>query len=147
MSETPRALGVSRLADNANALLVSFERELSDDELRDLHDQLAGRSRPSWTCFHCGETFTLISQARIHFGFDPAAEPGCRIKNGAEKGLLIALRDAEHELGELRARLENDSTESAQLYAAQQARHRHQLMAAEEAGYDRGLADGRRRRN
>jgi hypothetical protein len=35
--------GVSRVADNDQAVLVSFRRRLTDDELRDFHDALAGR--------------------------------------------------------------------------------------------------------
>ena len=48
-----------------------------------------------FTCFHCGETFTTRGSARDHFGFDPSSEPGCRIKLGAERGLIMALRKAE----------------------------------------------------
>lgn len=33
-----KAYGVSRLADNEQALLVSFSRRLTDDELRFLHE-------------------------------------------------------------------------------------------------------------
>lgn len=38
-----RAYGVSRMADNEQAILVSFSRKPSDDELRALHEVLAGR--------------------------------------------------------------------------------------------------------
>lgn len=40
-----RVLGVSRVADNSRAMLVSLDREPTDDELRRLHDLL--RSPPS----------------------------------------------------------------------------------------------------
>lgn len=36
----PRATGVSRMVDNSKALLVSFVREPTDDELRALHERL-----------------------------------------------------------------------------------------------------------
>jgi len=36
----PRATGISRLADNDRALLISFARKPSDDELRDIHEHL-----------------------------------------------------------------------------------------------------------
>lgn len=98
-----------------------------------------------WTCFHCGETFTTIGLARVHFGAMPDAEPGCMIKVrlGAERGLLMALREAEKEAGEARFLLCQEASEAATSFRAMQGRHAKQLMAAEEAGYERGLADGR----
>lgn len=95
-----------------------------------------------WTCFHCGETFTTPGAARDHFGFDPSCDPACRIKIGAERGLVIALRKAEQELGEAWQAIHSESTEAAKAYHAQNTRHRAQLMAVEEAGYERGLGDG-----
>lgn len=97
-----------------------------------------------WTCFHCGETFTTHGAARDHFGFDPSCDPGCIIKSGAERGLLRALRKAEAELAEAWTAIHNESTEAARAYYAQTARHGAQLMEAEEAGYERGLADAAR---
>lgn len=96
-----------------------------------------------WTCFHCGDTFTTPGSARDHFGFDMDCEPGCRIKAGAERGLLMALRKAEMELADLRHAIAEESTEAARAYYSQMTRHNAQLMAAEEAGYEKGLADGR----
>jgi hypothetical protein len=96
-----------------------------------------------WTCFHCGETFTTPGSARDHFGFDPSCDPGCRIKLGAERGLLMALRKAEMEIAVMRQDFANENTEAARQHYSQATRHRAQIMAAEEAGYERGLADGR----
>jgi hypothetical protein len=95
-----------------------------------------------WTCFHCGETFKTVGAARDHFGFDPSSEPACRIKVGAERGLVMALRKAEQELAEAWNAIHNESTEAAKSYRAQAARHREQMILAEEAGYERGLRDG-----
>lgn len=95
-----------------------------------------------WTCFHCGETFTTPGAARDHFGFDPSHDPGCRIKLGAERGLLMALRKAEQQLSEAWRAIHEESTEAAIAYYAQQTRHRAQLMTVEEHGYERGLRDG-----
>lgn len=39
----PRAVGVGRMADEPRAILVSFERELTDDEMRRLHGMLNQR--------------------------------------------------------------------------------------------------------
>jgi hypothetical protein len=96
-----------------------------------------------WTCFHCGETFKTPGGARDHFGFDPSSEPGCRIKVGAERGLLKALRKAEVDLAEAWTAIHSESTEASKAYLAQAHRHGTQILAAEEAGYERGLADGR----
>jgi hypothetical protein len=38
-----RAVGVARMQDNDRAVLVCFDRKPTDDELRDVHDTLAGR--------------------------------------------------------------------------------------------------------
>ena len=59
-----------------------------------------------WTCFHCGETFKTPGGARDHFGSEPLAEPGCKIKAGEERGLLMALRRAEAELDEVQILVE-----------------------------------------
>lgn len=92
-----------------------------------------------WTCFHCGETFTTVGSARVHFGAMPTAEPGCmvRVSLGAERGLLMALREAES----LLARYMNEDTDLHRSMYQMQARHADQLRVAEEAGYERGLRD------
>lgn len=36
----PKVNGVGRVADNDRAILVIFERPLSDDELRNLHEEI-----------------------------------------------------------------------------------------------------------
>jgi hypothetical protein len=96
-----------------------------------------------WTCFHCGETFKTIGGARDHFGFEPSSDPACRIKLGAERGLVMALRKAEMEIADMRQDFANENTEAAKQHYSQASRHQHQLTAAEEAGYERGLSDGR----
>ena len=95
-----------------------------------------------WTCFHCGETFTTLGSARDHFGFDPSADAGCRIKIGAERGLLMALRKAEDEIA--RRRHDDGPVVAAIIdeMRRMQSRHSDALRAAEEAGYERGLRDG-----
>lgn len=60
-----------------------------------------------WTCFHCGDTFTTFGSARDHFGTTPVGVPGCIIKAGEERGILMALRKLEARHEELR--LERDS--------------------------------------
>lgn len=95
-----------------------------------------------WTCFHCGETFTTEGSARLHFGAKPDAVPGCmeRIRYGHERGLLIALRNAEERISRY---MDGDTDLHSTLYGMQQ-RHPLQLILAEEAGYERGLRDAAR---
>lgn len=59
----------------------------------------------SWTCFHCGETFTVWGAARDHFGATPDAMAGCliRVQFGDERGLQMELRKAEARIEALKA--------------------------------------------
>lgn len=98
---------------------------------------------PHWRCFHCDEVFHDTNAAKLHFGMDQCSDPVCKIKLGAEGSLVKALRRAEGELADAWAAIHNESTEAAKAYYAQQSRHGEQLRAAEELGYERGLADGR----
>lgn len=96
-----------------------------------------------WTCFHCGDTFTTPGAARDHFGFDPSSDPACRIKIGAERGLVMELRKAEQANAQLAERLHDENSEAYQMLASTQSRHRAQIIAIEEEAYARGLQDGR----
>jgi hypothetical protein len=98
------------------------------------------RPKHGWTCFHCGETFTTLGGARDHFGADPTKEPGCmiRVQLGDERGLLMALREAEAELERYRA---EDSDKDREFHGMQ-ADHARALIREEQKGYDRGLRDG-----
>lgn len=96
-----------------------------------------------WRCFHCGDVFTSEQSARLHFGRDEDSKPACVIKAGAEQGLLGALREAEYAAADARRAIADESTDAAQAYYAQATRHAAALRNAEEAGYERGLADAR----
>lgn len=96
----------------------------------------------TWRCFHCDELFTERADAALHFGCEESI-PACRIKAGAERGLVEALRQAERELADAWVAIHSEGTEAARAYYAQATRHRRQLIAAEESGYEKGLADGR----
>lgn len=95
----------------------------------------------AWRCFHCGETFTDEHCARLHFGRDDRSEAACVIKAGAEGSLLKALRDAEEQADDAIQRMHDESTDAAKAYHRQRCRHAQSLIAAEEAGYERGLKD------
>ena len=43
VTHTLHAVGVARMHDNDKAILVMLERRPTDDELRDIHELLAGR--------------------------------------------------------------------------------------------------------
>lgn len=94
--------------------------------------------KQGFTCFFCGDTFTTPGSARLHFGADPLKDAACRIKAGAERGILMELRRAEEELERYRA----DDCNLARDLHAMQSRHSAALRSAEELGYERGLADG-----
>ena len=93
-----------------------------------------------WTCFHCGETFTTVGGAQDHFGADPSKEPGCmiRVSLGAERGLLMKLREAEATI----ARYMQEDSDLQRAMHGMQSRHADALQTAEELGYERGLRAG-----
>lgn len=95
-----------------------------------------------WRCFHCDDMFTDEHAARLHFGPDEGSQPACKIKAGAEGGLLGALRRAEADAGAAWKAIHEETTDAARAHYAQQDRHATQLRLVEEAGYERGLADG-----
>ncbi|WP_454280225.1 hypothetical protein [Sphingomonas sp. Marseille-Q8236] len=100
-------------------------------------------AKGAWRCYHCDEVFTDTRCASLHFGRDETFAPACQIKAGAEQGLLGALRDAEYAAADALQALADESTDAAKAYYAQAWRHAAALRSAEEAGYERGLADGR----
>ena len=95
-----------------------------------------------WTCFHCGETFKTVGSARVHFGAEQDALPGCiaQVRHGGERGLLMALREAE---GLIAQYAEEDGAIAREM-ARMQIRHAAALIDAEEACYARGVRDGLR---
>ena len=108
-----------------------------------MQNDVATIARGPWTCFHCGETFTSEHCARLHFGRSEDSEAACIIKAGAEGSLLKALRAAEEQADDAIQAMHAESTDAARAYHAQRCRHNHALIAAEELGYERGLADAR----
>lgn len=97
----------------------------------------------SWRCYHCDEVFTDDSTARDHFGLIADREPACRIKAGAERRLVHALREAEDAAAAAWEAVQNETADAVKAMYAANDRHRRSLIAAEEAGYERGLEDAR----
>lgn len=101
------------LAVKGRERLALKERERLRAPSADLAPRDASVSGP-WTCFHCGETFTVHGAARDHFGGEDA-EPGCLIDRvsletgGRERGrgLLMALRKAEERIAALNREVES----------------------------------------
>lgn len=124
---------------------------ITSDELADFMGRAtqAERERHTasselWTCFHCGESFTDRRRAASYFGTNEDAEPACRIDINA-KSLIDRLRQAETDCDEMRQLMANEATDAARAYYTQTTRHNAQLRDVEQAGYDKGLKDGRER--
>ncbi len=88
------------------------------------------KTTKSWTCFHCGETFTDREDAWLHFGDNCMSGAACQIdiKTVREMETLLARYQAE------------DSDVERAMYRMQ-AEHTVALRRAEEEGYRRGLVD------
>lgn len=93
-----------------------------------------------WKCFHCGATFTAEMDARQHFGPDEMRVAACVIK-AAEGGLLRALRDAEDEAERAWNAVHAESVDGLRAYRSYRGRQEMAIQAAEQLGYERGLAD------
>ena len=94
-----------------------------------------------WRCFHCGEAFTKgqHEHARDHFGWNSDEQPVCLIREPGEYPLLRLLRKMQLELDQRRA----EDTLLHHALHSMAADHGRALIAAEQAGYDKGLKDGR----
>lgn len=113
------------------------------DEAREVEHEFYYDIPPhGWTCFHCGGTFTTPGAARDHFGFDPSADPACRIKVGEERGLVMALRRLEAKYVKLLEDTCDEQGKVAMEFYGLGAKHAGDRRRAEEAGYAKGLRDG-----
>ena len=87
----------------------------------------------SWRCFHCGEVFVEWQAALEHFGVPSTTAPtACRVD-------AKYLRHLEREL----ARYRNEDSDLDRKVHALEADHAVALQRAEEAGYAKGLQDGK----
>tara|TARA_R100001244_G_scaffold2541_1_gene3939 strand:+ start:13123 stop:13446 length:324 start_codon:yes stop_codon:yes gene_type:complete len=85
-----------------------------------------------WRCFHCDEVFTDEDAAREHFGTVECEDPICGVT--AER-----YREVERQLASFLSETDAASTTFYRLGAEHAAKER----AAEQKGYDRGLADAK----
>lgn len=94
-----------------------------------------------WRCFHCGDAFgkSEVAAASEHFGANQFAEPVCLMRVPGERGLLTALRNAEAQLERYRA----EDSDVLRAMASMATDHAEALRREEEAGYAKGLRDGR----
>jgi hypothetical protein len=93
-----------------------------------------------WTCFHCTETFKTIGEARDHFGYDSDEKPACLIKAGQERGLVMALRQAQKERDSAMQMLCNVAKQAKGITPFDLDSFIEMLHEAEAAGFDRGRA-------
>lgn len=93
----------------------------------------------SWTCFHCGETFTDSDCAREHFGGSLYDLTACQL-NSQDGGLLTALRVA----GEQLARYREEGSDTERRMNNMAANFSRDLAREEEKGYAKGLAGARK---
>lgn len=96
-------------------------------------------ARKQWRCFFCDDVFRRRKDAAEHFGCDDACEadvPACKL--AAHEGHLITyIRKLENELRRYQTE-DSDVMRSIRVLESEQAAA---LRAAEDRGYDRGVAD------
>lgn len=94
----------------------------------------------SWRCFHCGDNFTDANHAAAHFGIDQLATPGCvAVLRHGEQHLLEKIIRQERELALLRA----EDTELVRWQWFKDSQSATHITAAEQKGYDKGVAQMR----
>lgn len=86
----------------------------------------------SWRCFHCDEFFTDPKEAATHFGGVQGAQPLCKFDGDEIRHMEWCL-----------AKYRDEDTDLHRQIASLQGEHTQALMRAEEAGYAKGLKDGR----
>ena len=86
----------------------------------------------TWRCFHCDEVFTERECAQLHFGATLMSDPACQIN-------AVQVRQMERTLARFR---EEDTDLHREIYRLK-SDHQIALRREEEAGYAKGLADGR----
>jgi hypothetical protein len=87
---------------------------------------------PRWRCFHCGEVFCNAEEAAEHFGTRQGADPACTID-------VAKFREMEKRC----ALYAEEDTDLHRQIHRMSAEHQTALRREEEAGYARGLRDGR----
>lgn len=95
-----------------------------------------------WKCFFCADSFADRREAALHFGGGEECAPACQIK-ASEGGLVRALRETEAALFNATCALHDENAEALKAWHAVGSRHEAALIAQEQIGYERGMADCR----
>lgn len=85
-----------------------------------------------WRCFHCGDVFHDAQAAEEHFGRSEYQEPVCKVDATKYREMEERVR-----------RCNEEDTDLHRQIARMESDHRIALQREEEAGYAKGLADGR----
>lgn len=96
-------------------------------------------ARKQWRCFFCDDVFTSPKAAALHFGVFDSCEPdttACKLMSH-QQDLLEYIRGLEDEVRLYQA--ENHPTIKAMF--ALEDEMRRAIVKAEQAGYDKGVAD------
>jgi hypothetical protein len=93
-----------------------------------------------WRCFHCDEVFTNPKHAAAHFGIDQLQDPGCvqKLTGGEDHLLTEILRLRTEMLGHW-----DEDSRVMQWSRAKVSEVEAKIPAAEQTGYDKGVADCR----
>jgi hypothetical protein len=120
--------------ETGNSPRLEDTEEKTDAEEKIVTDEI------TWRCFHCDEVFTDRLAAAEHFGVDPEAPPVCKIA-AVDHGLMRAFREAEHKVEEFLGILHRESSDTERAYRSMRSRYETVIEAAEQKGYEKGLAD------
>ena len=132
---------------NANKRIAELEAQGSENPAPVSPSPAAAPSgtywmpKHGWTCFFCGENFKTPGDARLHFGADPMAQPGCQIKGLAERGLLWKIRDLERALVDALATTQGAESDLINAMRDAERRYGDAIIEAEQIGYERGLTE------
>jgi hypothetical protein len=85
-----------------------------------------------WRCFHCDLSFTDPDAAEAHFGRSEMQEPSCQIDAAKYREMEERVRSCNDEDSDLHRRMYRMESD-----------HQQALRSEEEAGYAKGLRDGR----
>ena len=96
-------------------------------------------ARKQWRCFFCDDVFRSPKAASLHFGTFGSCEPdvtACKLMSDQAR-VLEYIRELEDEV----RRYQDENHPTIQAMYAVRAEMRQAVIKAEQAGYDKGVAD------